>query len=77
MRVADIFRSFPRLVLALAFVAALGPGVENGVLAMALTAWPPYERGARADTLTVRHSDYIAVARTAPLFGLAVGAVAG
>ncbi len=60
MRVTDIFLAFPRLVLALAFVAALGPGIENAVLAIALTAWPPYARVARAETLTVRRSDYIA-----------------
>jgi len=60
MRITDIFLAFPRLILALAFVAALGPGVENAVLAIALTAWPPYARVARAETLTLRLSDYIA-----------------
>jgi peptide/nickel transport system permease protein len=60
MRVTDIFMAFPRLILALAFVAALGAGIENAVLAIALTAWPPYARVARAETLTVRRSDYIA-----------------
>ncbi len=63
MRVTDIFLAFPRLILALAFVAALGPGIFNAVLAIALTAWPPYARVARAETLTVRRSDYIAAAR--------------
>lgn len=63
MRLTDIFLAFPRLILALAFVAALGPGVENAVLAIALTAWPPYARVARAETLTVRGSDYIAAIR--------------
>ena len=62
-RVTDIFLAFPRLILALAFVAALGPGIGNAVLAIALTAWPPYARVARAETLTVRNSDYIAAAR--------------
>ncbi len=60
MRLTDIFLAFPRLILALAFVAALGPGIGNAVLAIALTAWPPYARVARAETLTVRKSDYIA-----------------
>jgi peptide/nickel transport system permease protein len=60
MRLTDIFLAFPRLILALAFVAALGPGIENAVLAIALTAWPPYARVARAETLTVRSADYIA-----------------
>ena len=63
MRITDIFLAFPRLILALAFVAALGPGIENAVLAIALTAWPPYARVARAETLTVRLSDYIAAVR--------------
>ncbi|SJZ48822.1 ABC transporter permease [Consotaella salsifontis] len=63
MRLTDIFLAFPRLILALAFVAALGPGIVNAVLAIALTAWPPYARVARAETLTVRRSDYIAAAR--------------
>ena len=63
MRITDIFLAFPRLVLALAFVAALGPGIENAVLAIAITAWPPYARVARAETLTVRSSDFIAAVR--------------
>lgn len=63
MRITDIFLAFPRLILALALVAVLGPGVENAVLAIALTAWPPYARIARAETLTVRNSDYIAAVR--------------
>jgi peptide/nickel transport system permease protein len=63
MRITDIFMAFPRLILALAFVAALGPGIENAVLAIAFTAWPPYTRVARAETLTVRRSDYIAAVR--------------
>jgi peptide/nickel transport system permease protein len=63
MRVTDVFLAFPSLILALAFVAALGPGIENAVIAIALTAWPPYARIARAETLTIRNSDYIAAAR--------------
>jgi peptide/nickel transport system permease protein len=63
MRVTDVFLAFPSLILALAFVAALGPGIENAIIAIALTSWPPYARMARAETLTIRNSDYIAVAR--------------
>jgi len=63
MRITDIFLAFPSLILALAFVAALGPGIENAIIAIALTSWPPYARIARAETLTIRKSDYIAVAR--------------
>ncbi|MBP2567335.1 ABC transporter permease [Agrobacterium tumefaciens] len=63
MRVTDVFLAFPRLILALAFVAALKPGVESAVLAIALTAWPPYARLARAETMTVRGSDFVAAYR--------------
>jgi peptide/nickel transport system permease protein len=60
MRITDIFLAFPKLILALAFVAALGPGIGNAIIAIAITSWPPYARIARAETLTVRNSDYIA-----------------
>ena len=63
MRITDIFLAFPKLILALALVAVLGKGMENAVLAIALTSWPPYARVARAETLTVRNSDYIAAVR--------------
>jgi peptide/nickel transport system permease protein len=60
MRITDVFLAFPSLVLALAFAAALGPGVINAVLAIALTAWPPYARLARAETFAIVRSDFIA-----------------
>ncbi|URK18363.1 ABC transporter permease [Thalassospira sp. GO-4] len=63
MRITDIFLAFPKLILALAFVSALGPGLENAILAIASTAWPPYARIARAETITVRKSDFIEAAR--------------
>ena len=63
MRLTDIFLAFPKLVLALALVSALGPGIENAILAIAVTSWPPYARIARAETLTFRHSDFIAAVR--------------
>ncbi len=59
MRITDIFLAFPRLVLALAFAAALGPGIENAVIAISLTAWPPYARIARSETVTIARSDFI------------------
>jgi len=65
MRITDVFLALPRLILALAFVAALGPGIENAVLALALVAWPPYARLARAETLALRGSDFIGAARLA------------
>ncbi|MEX2520410.1 MAG: ABC transporter permease [Paracoccaceae bacterium] len=63
MRITDIFLAFPRLILALALVAALGAGIENAVLAIALTTWSPYARIARAEVLTIRKSDFILAAQ--------------
>ncbi|MTH65434.1 ABC transporter permease [Paracoccus shanxieyensis] len=62
MRITDIFLAFPSLVLALAFSAALGPGIENAVIAIALTIWPPVARLVRAETLTFRYSDFVVAA---------------
>jgi peptide/nickel transport system permease protein len=62
MRITDIFLAFPRLVLALAFAAALGPGIENAVIAISLTAWPPYARLARAETMIRRRAEFIQAA---------------
>ena len=63
MRITDIFLAFPRLILALALVAALGASLENAVLAIALTTWSPYARIARAEVLTIRKADYIMAAQ--------------
>ena len=59
MRLTDVFLAFPKLVMALAFAAALGPGIENAVIAISLTAWPPYARMARAETIAIARSDFI------------------
>ena len=63
MRVTDIFLAFPGLILALGFVAALGPGITNAIIAISLTAWPPIARLARAEALSLRGSDFIAAVR--------------
>lgn len=63
MRVTDVFLSFPKLILALALVAAIGPSLENAILAIAVTSWPAYARVARAETLSLRGADFIAAAR--------------
>ncbi|WP_017349942.1 ABC transporter permease [Pantoea sp. A4] len=70
MRITDIFLSLPNLVIALALVAILGPGLMNGALALALTSWPPFARQARAETLALRRSDYLAAARMQGINGL-------
>ena len=63
MRVTDVFLSFPKLILALALVAAIGPSLENAILAIAATSWPAYARVARAETLALRNADFIAAAK--------------
>lgn len=62
MRFTDVVMSMPRLILAFAFVAMLGPGLVNGALALALTTWPVYARQARTEIQLLRKSDYLAAA---------------
>jgi peptide/nickel transport system permease protein len=64
MRISDVFLAFPKLILAIAFAAALGPGVENAIIAISVANWPSYARLARAETLAVRNNDYIQVIRS-------------
>ena len=63
MGLTDVFLSMPKLILALAFVAALGPGIKNAIIAIAVTSWPAYARIARAETLTFRHAEFIDAVR--------------
>jgi peptide/nickel transport system permease protein len=59
-----VFLAVPGLVLALAIVSALGPGVMHGVLALALVWWPGYVRLIEAKALTLRSEPYVDAART-------------
>jgi len=70
MRLTDIVMSFPRLLLAFAFVAIMGPGLINGALALALTSWPAYARQARVETAALRRSDYLAAAEMVGIRGI-------
>ncbi len=65
LRVTDLFLAFPALLLALAFVVALGHGLYQVVLAVFLTWWPYYVRLARGEVLTVKNQLYISAARAA------------
>jgi len=62
MRLLDILQAFPPLLLAIAFVAVLGPSLPNLVLTMGILFIPRFARVARASTLSVRERDYIAAA---------------
>ncbi len=63
MRVTDMFFAFPKLVLAMAVAAALGPDLENVIFAIAIASWPVYARLARGEALAVREEDYIEAIR--------------
>lgn len=63
MRFMDIIGGIPYLLLAIAIGAALGSGLVNMVLAVALSAIPGYARIARASVLTVKENEYIEAAR--------------
>jgi peptide/nickel transport system permease protein len=63
MRAVDIIQAFPFIVLVVAIVAVLGPGLQNMYVAVALTAWVVYARLVRSEILVVKHKDYVEAAR--------------
>ncbi len=63
MRITDIFLSIPGLILAIAIVGALGPGILNAMLALSLVWWPGYVRLVQAKTLSLRNETYVDAAR--------------
>ena len=67
MRIADIQLSVPPIIVAILLAVALQPGVTSTIAAIALVTWPGYARVVRADTLRVRTSDYVQLARVAGL----------
>jgi ABC-type dipeptide/oligopeptide/nickel transport system permease subunit len=65
MRLMDLMLSFPYLLLAIFFVAALGPGVGNTTLAIGIWALPTFARMVRAAVLAIRNRDYVTASRAA------------
>jgi peptide/nickel transport system permease protein len=63
MRIADIFLGFPAIVLSLAIVAVLGPGVVNVAIAIIVVTWTDYARVVRASTLVLREQNYVMAAK--------------
>jgi peptide/nickel transport system permease protein len=64
MRCIDIVLAFPFLVLMLAIIAILGPGLMSFYIAMAMVGWVSYARLVRAQVLTLKHQDFILAARS-------------
>ena len=63
MRITDMFLAFPRLVLAMALTAALGPNLTNTMIAIALVDWTVYARLGRAEAMKVKSQPYIEAIR--------------
>ncbi|WP_251553702.1 nickel transporter permease [Neobacillus muris] len=63
MRITDIFLSFPGIILSMSIAAALGPSIENVLLALAVTWWPWYTRIVRSSVLSIKNSEFVESAR--------------
>lgn len=63
MRTMDVLLVFPALLLAVAIVAALGPGLINAQIAIGIVAIPVYARVMRASVLSIREADFVVASR--------------
>ncbi|WP_370673761.1 ABC transporter permease [Pleomorphomonas sp. PLEO] len=63
MRVMDVILGFPSLLLAIAIVAVLGPGIVNALLAISVVSMPAYARVTRASVLSVKTLDFVSATR--------------
>jgi peptide/nickel transport system permease protein len=63
MHVTDVFLAFPGILLAIAFAAVLGPGLDNLILALCMTSWVGYARLTRAQALSLRGREHVLAAR--------------
>ena len=63
MRVMDLFFAFPAILLALSIVAALGPGANNTILAIAVVYTPIFARVARGPVLAIKEMEFVSAAR--------------
>ena len=64
MRVTDIFFAFPGLILAMAIAGALGPSLQNALIAVAVVSWPVYARLIRSQVLVLREQEFVLAARS-------------
>jgi len=62
VRIIDIFLAFPGILLAIALAGAMGPGIENVIIALSIVGWVGYARLARAQVLTLKGRDHVAAA---------------
>ena len=64
MRITDIFLSFPPLLLAIALVALLGPGLTNAIIAIVVSWWPWYTRLVRGQAISIKERKFVQAAET-------------
>jgi peptide/nickel transport system permease protein len=72
MRVLDVLLAFPALLLAIAIVSVLGPGLINAMLAIAIVSIPAYARVMRASVLSIKQEEYVQAARVIGASPLAI-----
>ena len=63
MRITDLFFAFPPLILAMAIAAALGPSLQNAVIAAIIVWWPTYARLIRGEVLRIKHELFVEAGR--------------
>ena len=70
MRLTELFMAFPFIILAMAVTAALGPDIQNAVLALSVVWWPRYARVLRGLVLEVKAQEYVEAAHSAGAGGM-------
>lgn len=63
MRIMDIMLAFPSLLLAIAFMSALGKGIDNAVIAISIVTIPEYARIVRGSILSIKESEFVQAAK--------------
>jgi len=64
MRIVDVLMAFPFLILVVAIMSVLGPGLGNLYIGFGIVGWIPYQRITRGETLATRNLEYVHAART-------------
>lgn len=64
MRIADITLAFPSIILAMAIITGIGPGLSNAMIAILITMWPQYARLMRGQVLSIKRRDHVEAARS-------------
>jgi ABC-type dipeptide/oligopeptide/nickel transport system permease subunit len=72
MRIADVFLSFPGLILAIGIIAVLGPSLLNVVVTLALVSWPSTARIVRGEALSLRNAEYVQASKSIGVRGFRI-----